>query len=492
MVSKKRKEADYLCMLYMFILLVVYPLGYHDYYFDITKTKLLLFVIPTLAFAMCSVCLRLIQPVEKKKLFTVTGMDKAMGIFLLANVISFLLAGDKSEAFMGLDSRYQGLFLILIYMVLYLALTRCFTPSPWYLNVFAGVSIILYLLGIFQHFGIDFLGFYEGLSQKTREKFLSTIGNINIYSEYCCITLAVFLARFSEKRLKAGQYLLFGAALFFGSMALICANSDSGIVGCAVFLVIAGIAAACRRKQLPLYLAGAAVIVIGIAAIGFLQDRFFYRAVELDSLAKIAGHPQAFLTAGIGLTVAAAAFFLLEKGPKWMLSAGAGLCMVCVVVFFLRTLFTEIPMDRFFTFNDSWGTNRGFVWSRLMMMYRDFPFFCKLFGAGQGSVLIYMEQQYADEMKVLGVVYDSAHNEYLQYLFTTGAIGLISYLAVLLTAVKRGVKDGKRNPVIAALLAGITAYGLQAFFNIGQPIVSPYLFIFLAWMEAECRQEEKI
>lgn len=493
MVSKKNKYTERLCMIYMFMLLAVYPLGFHNYYFDITKTKLLLFVIPAILFALCSVCLHLISPPEKKDFRRISEMDKAMGIFLLVNVISFLLAEDRQEAFMGLNSRYQGLFLIFIYMVLYIALTRSFKPSSYYMSLFAGVSIILYLLGIFQHFGIDFLGFYRELSEKTRKDFISTIGNINVYSEYCCITLAVFLGYFVAKGQKTGQYLLLGAALLLGAMALICANSDSGIVGFSVFLVIAGISAVCRRNTLPFYLAGTAAAALGIAAIGNLQERLADRAVELDGLAKMAAHPRVFLIAGFSLALlAAAAFCFAEKGPKWVLPVLSGLMLTGIVGVLLKTLLAEIPAGSFFSFNDAWGTNRGFIWSRLMIMYREFPLFRKLFGAGQGSIVIYMNQRYADEMSALGVVYDSAHNEYLQYLFTTGAIGLSSYLAVLLTAVKRGVKYGKKSPVIAALLAGITAYGLQAFFNIGQPIVSPYLFIFLAWMEAECRQKEKI
>ena len=42
---------------------------------------------------------------------------------------------------------------------------------------------------------------------------------------------------------------------------------------------------------------------------------------------------------------------------------------------------------------------------------------------------------------------DTAHNEYLQYLVTNGALGLVSYLAVLFFAIRAGVRRSSTNPV---------------------------------------------
>lgn len=40
---------------------------------------------------------------------------------------------------------------------------------------------------------------------------------------------------------------------------------------------------------------------------------------------------------------------------------------------------------------------------------------------------------YDDMMNTVGVIYDNAHNEYLQYLITTGIFGAVSYVGLLVT-----------------------------------------------------------
>ena len=92
-----------------------------------------------------------------------------------------------------------------------------------------------------------------------------------------------------------------------------------------------------------------------------------------------------------------------------------------------------------------------------------------------------MSARYYDEMlAVTGTVYDSAHNEYLQYLVTMGAFGLITYVGLIITSIRNCVKTWKDEPVMLAVLMLIVSYITQAFVNVEQPITTPFLFLFVA------------
>ena len=192
-----------------------------------------------------------------------------------------------------------------------------------------------------------------------------------------------------------------------------------------------------------------------------------------------------------------------------------------------------------FSFEDSWGNYRGFVWRRLMEAYRDFSVPQMLFGYGNESVKAIMTDRYYDDMmNTVGVIYDNAHNEYLQYLITTGIFGAVSYVGLLVTTVAAlvrtavsgaamnenesasGQSAGKRSkekktsrdsrdPRTArdsrtglecllgyaededsaiAVLLGITGYAVQAFVNLNQSLTTPYIFLLIAMAGGLCRR----
>ena len=75
---------------------------------------------------------------------------------------------------------------------------------------------------------------------------------------------------------------------------------------------------------------------------------------------------------------------------------------------------------------------------------------------------------------------DSAHNEYLHYLLTGGLIGLLAYLALLVLAFRKALRQPSRARTAIAL--GCFAYAVQAAVNIAQPITTPLFFALLALM----------
>jgi len=88
-----------------------------------------------------------------------------------------------------------------------------------------------------------------------------------------------------------------------------------------------------------------------------------------------------------------------------------------------------------------------------------------------------------------GQVFDNAHNEYLQYLVTIGALGLITYVVFLVAAGWRMAVRRNGNRYIVGCLFAVMCYGAQALVNLSLPIATPIMWLLLSAGMAACREE---
>lgn len=131
----------------------------------------------------------------------------------------------------------------------------------------------------------------------------------------------------------------------------------------------------------------------------------------------------------------------------------------------------------------------GLIWRLAIEDYQDFTPLHKLFGYGPDTFGLVTYYHNMDIMSnVYHQIFDSAHNEYLQFFITVGPIGLLSYLAIFVTAFIRIIKKGCQNPYVIAAMFGVLCYSAQATVNIGTPITIPIMFLFLSMALAGCRE----
>ncbi len=102
-----------------------------------------------------------------------------------------------------------------------------------------------------------------------------------------------------------------------------------------------------------------------------------------------------------------------------------------------------------------------------------------MFGFGPDTYGILTWDFRQDALDRYGVFYESAHNEYFQYLVTMGPLALVSYLAFLGGTCVQMCKNGKSAPDPAPVLA-VLCYGAQAVVNINLPIATPIMWAMLA------------
>lgn len=76
------------------------------------------------------------------------------------------------------------------------------------------------------------------------------------------------------------------------------------------------------------------------------------------------------------------------------------------------------------------------------------PLLHKLFGFGPDTFGILAWEFREEALRLYGIFYESAHNEYLQYLVTMGQFALLAYLAFLFSCCAAMVKNLSKQPWI--------------------------------------------
>ena len=107
----------------------------------------------------------------------------------------------------------------------------------------------------------------------------------------------------------------------------------------------------------------------------------------------------------------------------------AGLICFLGVVWNLRSLLRE------------WGSGRDWLWRVTMQGYLDMPLKNKLFGAGPDCFAPYMYARYSGQMDTIlsgwwgDAVIANAHNELLNRLICTGAVGCLAFVWLIGSAI---------------------------------------------------------
>lgn len=524
---KKRQKIDYedqiimwITSLFLIYMFVVYPLLMHNRYFDITVTKYLLFKIGVICYSILFILAVLMKYLNRlsydsghirqntddvfatdgRKLLAVRAVDIFMILFLISGFMAWLMAEDKNSAFTGETGRRCGLQFMILSFIMYVCLAYGYQLKAFIMPVFAVISSAAYIIGILQHLGFNPFQFLDGVNKSRRDMFISTFGNINTFASFVCIGTALCMGLYifegvSFLKCKSAEKILYGITVFFSGGTFIAANSDSVYAGCG-FAVVVLLFMAIAKKRLAAYLEALLLLLSGYISMAWII-RISGRGLEkISGMSRAAEHIGMLAVILVVLVVALVLCKLAQTNGKINVPVKVQMIIASVIVAAAVILVIGVGVSRnwnIFTFNDHWGTNRGYVWSRLVRLYKEFPLGNKLFGFGNESVKALMVSNYYDEMmEVTGVIYDNAHNEYLQYLVTMGIFGVLSYLSAIISTIFCGMKYGRKQPVLYAFVAVICAYCAQAAFNLNQSITTPYVFLFIgliAGISRECERQ---
>lgn len=504
------------------VILAVFPLYYQDYYFDILRAKYKFYWISVIALLAVTLVVSLVfcfvdfMEYEGKNTkaflhkFSLGSLKKVpmeykmLVLFWLFSAISTIQSDYVYESFWGNEGRYSGLFLLTLYALGTVLVAKFGRMKRWYLDLFLLVSLFVCLFGITDYFRMDILGWKVNVKPEQGDIFTSTLGNVNTYTAYVAIVLGICCSLFVKEKniFQSLWYYVLSAVGFF---AILTGQSDNAYLALGILFVALPFFVYKEKKGIVRYAVLAATLVTVIKLVYVISEKMVDRVVGFSGIIRvIGGHSLMMAVIGllwciaIGLFVWARRQESAESGKvgqylrrAWITLIAALAAAVLFVLFDAN--FGGHPeryeaLSDYVIFSDTWGTNRGYCWRIAWQCYQEQPLMHKLFGYGPDTFGILTWDYREEAIQRYNIYFESAHNEYLQYLVTIGPFALAAYLGFIGSSLKRMVQTVKEQPWTLAFFMAPLCYCVQAVVNINLPIATPIMWLFLAMGLAACRE----
>lgn len=521
----------FLISCYLILMFSVFPLFLSDQFAHARTDKYYLYLILSAVMIVAVVIASLMDYFEERRIHRTTlrfmplsPADISFLCFYGFAAISTLLSDYRAESFFGifgnannaaLGGRNNGLLLMTVYLLVYLAITRRFRFKDYVPAIYLVFSSVVSLLAILNYFYIDLIGVYTGyldlwdLFKGNQGKpnvvldFGSTLGNKNLISSFICLFLPIAVMTFvlSNKRYLR---IIGGIAEGIAYCGLLCSDSSSGILGLVVILAVMAIFSARRYMTLKRYLLAMTILFASGKLLRLFSMIMKDRSKGYEFIQNFLIYNPILYAVIVFFAILFLIMQLSEKklAPHYPKKGVMITLTVLTVCGILGGLFAVVyysfinpqaqlsdDLTGLLRFDEHWGTHRGYFWIHGMEQYGKFSVVHQLFGTGPDTVYKAMEPFFS-EMTVLfdeGST-DCLHNEFLNYLICQGILGLLSYLALLGTVTVRAVRRAKDDPMILVFLAAVICYAVQSTVNLYQPITTPLFFLFLSITEAMNRR----
>jgi putative inorganic carbon (hco3(-)) transporter len=408
---------------------------------------------------------------QKKFLFQRTPLDIPIGLFLLSQIISTIFSLDFHTSLWGYYSRFNGGLLSLIsYIFFYYAFLSNFRTNAITMvkrSIFFSLisGLIVALWGLPSHFGYDptcliFRGTFD-VSCWTAEflpkiRIFSTLGQPDWLAAYLAILIPISIAYFlSNWKLWACLPL---TILFY--VDIIYTRARSGFLGMWISLIFFFLAYVWieRKNFKSLITNGQSSIVIWTLLI-----LTFIMGTPINQINHFTLQ---------GLT----SYFQKIQAPKT----------------------SNQPVKANESAPSTGGTESGdirlLVWEGAINAWKNNP----IFGTGvETFAFAYYKYKPAEQnlTSEWNFLYNKAHNEYLNYLATTGLFGLGTYLAMIIvffvlcikyyvSSIKKGIHNTDYILLNTGLIAAYVSILITNFFGFSVVITNVYLFMIPAFIFA--------
>ena len=403
--------------IYLYFLTGFFPLVFSpDGFSNIFATKRFFFVTATLIYLASVIALCIIKRYRPR---LNTPCYFALG-YLGITAISALVSEHFPKTLLG-TSRFEGLFTVFLYVAIFICISLFGNVSSGIQYTLIGSSFLFGVICILQLHGLNPFGLYPGNMTffdggvKYSGSYIGTIGNADLVGGYLCIVIPLLFFILVSGRIKFRILALFPLATLLYTVLKM--SVSACLVGLAAGLVF----------TLPIIL------------------RLKKKGVLIYSTALV-------ITSVAGLIV------------LYKVDFGTGL---------LHELHEILNGN----ISDEFGSNRIRIWREVISVIPE----AFLLGKGPDTMLLEGFEKFSTYYpalnRTLTTSIDVAHNEYLNLLYHQGALGLISYLGIILSSLFECFKNNRR-----VLGVSVIAYCTSAFFGFSMCLVSPFFWIVLALM----------
>jgi tetratricopeptide (TPR) repeat protein len=428
-----------------------------------------------------------------------TFLDIPILLFLIANILSTIFSIDPYTSLWGYYTRFNGgLISTIFYIFLYYAFVSNIKPSKVLKMIYVSVisAAVVSFWGALAFFGRDpscllingdfGTSCWNKLFNPTVRAF-STIGQFNWLAAFIAMILpiSVSLMIISQPFYKKIRYLSVSSLMYLTFTLAYSRGATIGLAaGLLVFFLLAGLDKV-RKYWKGLIASG----TVGSAASYFIFTSVFLKNsfdwVWLSALLIIGA------VGGLFIFVFFNALSVLKGNRKWLIVLAIAFLIINVLA---SNAFSHRPVKVSNVTTESVGTggetdsgqNRLVVWKGALDIAKNFP----ILGSGVETFAYSYYQFRPEEHNLAGsewdVLFNKAHNEYLNYLSTTGIVGVITYLALIImfyiATIKLFLKEssGSNKLIIAAFLSGYTSYLVQNTFSFSVVPIALLFYLFPA------------
>ena len=387
--------------------------------------------------------------IKGKFIFRRTILDIPLIIFLLTQVLSTLVSVDRRTSIFGFYSRFNGGLLSLIsFALLYWAFVANINAKQTinYIKSIIFTAILVCIYGILEHFGIDKNIWVQDVS----ERVFSSLGQPNWLAAWIVAIIPLSLAFLIKVKKQKIYFGLISGILF---LTLLYTKSRSGILGFGVASLIFWIGLFLlnlKNKSENIKLFKIFIIINSVLLIMNLVTKTPWT----PNISKIINKNN---TSEESITQTVKTGTVLETGG------------------------TES------------GTIRKFVWEGAIDVWKAYP----ILGSGVETFAFSFYQFRPKEHNLVSewdFLYNKAHNEYLNFLATTGTLGFLSYTAFIAFGVFlfiKSIKEDKENRILhLALLSGFGSILVTNFFGFSVAPVNLLFFLYPAISICLFRKDE--
>lgn len=470
---------------YIFVMLLFFPLftGFRGYA-AITISKYLFFTVAT---ALWLFALAVLTLKNRPLLRRPTAAQACALAFMAVCCLSSALSPYGAECLLG-AGRYDGLVTLLLCALIFLGTSTFGQLRTCHTLAFAASCTLCCLVAALQLLGLDPLWLYPGeLSYYDSHilfsgEFLGTVGNVNMLSALLTLSIPLF---FSLTVIGQDKYSpLYNIPLFLSTLILIASKVSGGILAVCLCALCAPALLVRDFPTLRRALRSAASCLLAAS----LARAFTASPDAAGVRFGLTFGPAPLLCLGLcaACLLAAALTRVVRRAPTGRTLRLACVCFsVCVLAAALLAIWLwpgtsgtvyELSQAMRGHLEDGFGSSRILIWRGVLALVPERP----ILGGGPGTLSLRLDltfSRYVPETgKTLSTYVDNAHNEYLRLLADTGALGLLSYLALLLSSLAPCLR---RSGTQSAILLSLVCYCIQDFFGLGLCLVSPLFWIML-------------
>ena len=487
--------------IYILIIIVLFPLMVdRTGFFKILECKYRCFVTISSIYILLETIIYIYQLIKKKeKIKKLTLIQKLSILFLICNIISYLLSPylKNYNLIIGVG-RGEGLLTSVLYIITFLYISYFGNFKKKYILYFSISSILINLIAILQFIGFNPLNMYQDGIGTHNVSFMATIGNIDFISALYTMLLSISLTSYillDNNKYENRIHLL---SLFMGSFIIGIIDVSSGKLAFITTSVIILPLLLKNNIRLSKFLKSIAIILSSIVINIIMNIEYHY------DIGKLGFYPKFNYIVLLYLLVIIT-IYLLSKYIKKMkyqiknintftkkyyqtliLLLLVGLIALYIIPFKSGFLY-EIHELLHLNFDDNFGTYRIFLWKRTIPLIKDYP----IFGSGPDTFALRFMPIYTNDIAKIGplTINDTAANIYLTMLINLGIVGTISYIVFLISQIKIGIKNMNKYSVI--LLISILCYMIQSFFNLSVVIVSPIFWTLMGIHHLSIEEKEE-